>query len=315
MKFLARSALIPLVALATIGNRAWAQTASPTPVTQCGQVLDQPGEYILTGALDRQECPNDSCSAAGGAITISASNVHLDTAGHGVTAICAALVITDGVSDVRIDGGGWLSGGSGLIIGQDTKIVVSGLADIRGDADLGSTETGIELDGASKVTVSNNKIEGVFGIHGQVDRGVFVNNQIYGINIVNYGIVLTGHNNVISNDTVTLSGLSADNTAISVTDRSRILSNTVHQAAVGISLAGDSNKVNGNTVDGASPPSVAIASVYGIYVSQGAAGNTIKRNKAAGNEYDVYDHNGPPCVNTWRKDRYQTSGGAVACIH
>ena len=313
MKFLVPSALIPLLALVTIETRAGAQ--SPVPVTKCGQVLNQPGEYVFTGALDKQECPGFSCSSAGGAITISASNIHLDTAGHGVNAICAAVVIVDGVRDVRIDGGGWLLGGSGLIIGKDSRVVVNKLSDIHGDPDLGSTETGIEIRGANHVTVSDNNIEGVFGIHGQVDDGVFVNNKISGLNIVNNGIVLSGKNNVIKNNTVTLSGLSAENNAISVTDQNRIKGNTIHQAAVGISLAGNSNIVVRNRVDGASPPSVPVASVYGIYVGQGAAGNKIECNTSIGNEFDLYQKNGPPCLDIWRKNHYQTSGGAVACIH
>ena len=314
MKLLAKSTVINSLALLTMIGVAVAQ-AQPIPVTECGQVLSQPGDYVLTGALDNQECPTYKCSSAGSAITITASNVHFDTAGHGVNAICAAAAIADGAKNIRIDGGGWLFGGSGLIIGKDSRVVVNGLADIHGDPDLGSTQTGIDIRGADHVTVNHNNIEGVFGIHGHAVDSKFVNNQIAGLGIVNHGILLTGYGNVIKNNTVTLSGASAENSAIGVTNYNWIIANTIHQAGTGINLAGDFNRVLRNIVDGDAPPSVPVASVYGIFASDGAEGNVIKRNKANGDEYDVFDQNGPPCVNFWRGNQFQTSGGAVACIH
>jgi Periplasmic copper-binding protein (NosD) len=75
----------------------------------------------------------------------------------------------------------------------------------------------------------------------------------------------------------------------------------------GIDLTGHSNLVNGNAIQGN-------ANSYGIFAAQGAIGNTITSNSITGDQYDVFDSNGPPCVNTWKRNTFQTSGGAVACI-
>ena len=49
--------------------------------------------------------------------------------------------------------------------------------------------------------------------------------------------------------------------------------------------------------------------------AQGAVNNTITKNNVSGNQYDLFDSNGPLCVNTWKQNGFQTSGGAVACIN
>src|SRR5262245_47357864 len=52
-------------------------TTPPTSVTACGQVLNWPGEYVLTTNLD--------CSGGAGdynGVTITASNVNFHLAGH-----------------------------------------------------------------------------------------------------------------------------------------------------------------------------------------------------------------------------------------
>jgi hypothetical protein len=309
--------------------------SSAIPVDQCGQVLNEPGEYILTGALDNEECPSTTCSAAGGAITITASNLHLDTAGHSINAICAAVAVADGVSNVRIDGGGFLRGGNGVTIGKDRNVVVSGLGNIHGDPDLGGNEVGIMIDGGDDITVTNNHIEGVIGIYALVNNGTFSNNTIFGLGIVNQGIVLVnaqsssmttvllrGHhgssryNNIIRGNKITPSGTSSDDTGISVmSNRNLVQGNTIDQAGAGISLSGDANKVVNNDVTGGSPPSVPQQSAYGIFTARGASRNVIVGNAVSDDQADMHESNGPPCVNRWQKNRFQTSSGAVACIH
>jgi hypothetical protein len=290
----------------TTGSLAFAKAhkSTPTPVTHCAQVLNASGEYVLIGNLN--------CDSQGG-ITISASNIHLNTAGFGVNAIGAAATITDGISNVRIDGGGYLSGGSGLIIGKDHHILVRGLATIHGDPDFGSTETGVEIDGGTDVVVIGNHIDGVLGISGTVNNGAFSNNTVLGDSIGNDGIVLTGHGNVIRDNTITLSGASNGNTSISVTDRNLVQNNIIKEAGIGIDLTGDSNRVPGNTVAG--DPNSPSPSKFGIDAESGAIHNVIERNTVTGNQFDMNESNGPPCRNVWRNNKFQTSSGAAACIH
>ena len=71
------------------------------PVNQCGQVLSQPGYYVLSAAIN-----NEICNI--GPIVISASNVHLNTSGQSFAPVGSpALVIDDGLSNILIDGGGF----------------------------------------------------------------------------------------------------------------------------------------------------------------------------------------------------------------
>ncbi len=56
-------------------------------------------------------------------------------------------------------------------------------------------------------------------------------------------------------------------------------------------------------------------SVDGIETDAGATHNSIEKNAVSRNQADLYESNGPPCVNVWRNNVFQTSGGAVACIH
>jgi hypothetical protein len=53
----------------------------------------------------------------------------------------------------------------------------------------------------------------------------------------------------------------------------------------------------------------------GILAETGATHNRIIKNTASANIADLYESNGPPCVNTWRDNTFGTSGGAAACIH
>jgi hypothetical protein len=250
--------------------------------------------------------------------------VHLNTAGHKILGTCAAVVIADGVSDVRIYGGGTIFGGNAVIVGKDKDVTLDHLG-LGGDSDLGGNGAAVEINGAKGVKVTNSTIgvscEG-FGIMGTVDLGTFSKDTITVSCFSVQGIVLDGRNNVIRGNTITfnndLSGLGFDY-AISVTRQSIVEGNTITLSAsggpsvardIGINLAGNSNRVNGNKIVGTAP-----AALYGTFAAQGAINNSITRNSASGNQFDLFDSNGPPCVNLWKHNQFQTSGGAVACIN
>lgn len=308
---IAATALLTVGLLATSSVVFAKPSSTPVPVTECGQILNVKGqEYILTGNLS---CGNLCPDAA---ITISASNVHLNMAGFSVSAICAAAGISDGVSKVTIDGGGGLDGGAGLTIGKDHHVTVTGVS-ISGDPDLGGDETGVTINGATNVSVTGNTIGGVFGISGTVNHGVFSGNTVNADSLgMRGGIVLTGSGNLIEDNTVTdlTDGAAGSSIGVGVTKGNRVLNNTVNQFFVGINLAGNSNTVSGNTVNGATA-GAEVPSEFGIDADTGAKHNKIEDNTVMGNTSDMNDSNGPPCVNTWKKNVFQTSSGAVACIH
>jgi hypothetical protein len=101
-------------------------------VNQCGQVLSKPGNYILTTKLDF-------------GIVISASSIHPNTAGHKIVTVGTALTIDDRLSNIRIDGGGSLNGGTGVSIGAARNITLNNLI-ITGSASYG-TGIAVELNG------------------------------------------------------------------------------------------------------------------------------------------------------------------------
>jgi hypothetical protein len=282
------------------------------PITnQCPgpQVLSKSGNYVLT---------TDSCG-----IVISASNVRLNTAAHGVSTILTALVIDDGLSNIRIDGGGGLSGGTGVIIGASRNIMLNNLS-ISGNVSY-TTGIAVQLNGAKGVAVTNSKIESGGcpasgpAISGTVNNGLFSHNTILSFGCgTNGGIRVDGANIVIRDNIINSQNHLVPFYAISETSGTVITGNAitltppadgVARQMVGIDLTGDSNLVNGNTIQGD-----ANANSYGIFAATGAIGNTIIGNTAKGNQYDLFESNGPPCVNIWRHNKFQTSGGAVACI-
>jgi hypothetical protein len=307
-------ALLLAVCLGMTAGLAYAQVAAAakksTPVNQCGQVLSTPGEYVLS--------PGVSCGCT--PIMITSSNVHLNTAKNGVTTTCDVVVLGDGLSNIRIDGGGSFTGGGGLVIGADDHVMVSGIT-LMGESDLGGSTNGVVLGdtsgGANHVTIENSKITGVTGIVGTASNSVFKNNTINGgtSNIGN-GINVAGTGNKIEGNT-----LSADNAGvfpggigILVPSKNQVSDNKVNQFGIGIEVSGNSNSISKNTVTGISSM-VPDPSQRGIETLVGAEKNTIERNTVSGNTTDLFESNGPPCVNTWRHNTFGTSGGAMACIH
>ncbi len=311
-----------------------ARAGSPIPVTECRQVLDVAGgEYVLTASVGLA-----GCGDVGGPITIAANGIHLNTAGVTVYAIGDGIHINDGLSDIVIDGGGSLSGGGGLSIGKAHHIRVDGIT-MQGESDLGGSRAGVEINGASGVTltrctiigfqtygvqmndarevsVTTNNIIADVGIFGSVNDGRFENNNVA---TDTQGIILTGSRNLIANNSLNLEsggeGPASVEVGIQVAGGNRVVGNIVNYFFTGLELSGDSNMVDGNVLNGAPASSSSPQSMYGIESTSGAVHNLIEKNLVAGNLNDLYESNGPPCLNTWRDNTFTTSGGATACLH
>ena len=302
-----RYANLALVAIGLLlaSQPAFAKTGT-IPVNQCGQTLSVAGgHYQLTGNL--------SCGSF--TITIAASGIHFDTNKFSVTSTTNVVTISNGLSNITINGGGSLSGGGGLTIGTDQDVTVTNVA-LMGDSDLGGNGGGVQLNGAAQVSITKCTLGGSFGIGGNVIGSTFRNNTISTGSLgPTEGFLINGERNLIENNTLTEgnAGQTSDNVGISVTAGNRVLGNTVNQYYVGIELSGDSNLVSRNTVTGVSG-SVPDPSADGIEADGGARMNKITRNTVSGNVEDLYDGNGPPCVNTWRSNKFGTSGGAMSCI-
>ena len=115
-----RNTLAELLIVAMVVAFA-ASAFAQVPVHQCGQVLSKPGNYVLTAALNNEICNS-------GSIVISASNIHLNTAGQSFSPVGApALVIDNGLSNILIDGGGFLGLATGVVIGASRNITLNNL--------------------------------------------------------------------------------------------------------------------------------------------------------------------------------------------
>jgi hypothetical protein len=302
-----------LVTLVAVGS-ALAQT----PVNQCGQVLSEPGKYVVTTNI---------CKFTGIApaipLTITASNVKLNTAGFTIGSLSAALEIVDGVSGVTINGGGTFF--DGVRIGAVKNITLDHLT-LTASASF-TTAPVVQLKGTNKLSITNSTISqegctGAAGVVGMVDKGLFAKDIFETGTCGPTGtIMLTGTKNTIRGNTITLqNGFANVSYAISVDSDSVIDGNTIslengglplpQMNEIGINLMGDSNQVKNNTIQGSVPNQN-----YGIFVAHSATGNSITKNTVSGNQFDLFDSNGPPCVNTWKRNSFQTSGGAVACIN
>jgi hypothetical protein len=326
------------IGLLTTSSSVFAgKPSQPIPITECGQALDVAGaEYVFGSGL------LNCCGASGATVTISANRIHLNTAGANIVTVCSAVAIIDGVSDILIDGGGRLVGGGGLVVGKDRHIVVRDVT-LGGEDDLGGSMAGVQINrardvtltgcqifgsqsialqmnGASGVTAINNNISGAFGVYGTVDKGVFANNSVTvsaDAAARGRGIAVTGRGNLIANNSLNLPGLGSptrDDIGIIVSSHSRVLGNIVNQFFIGVELSGDFNRVIENLITGRSMGTTPL-SINGIETDTGATHNSIEKNAVSTNQADLYESNGPPCVNLWRNNVHQTSGGAVACIH
>ena len=185
----------------------------------------------------------------------------------------------------------------------------------------GADAIAVQMSGATNVTMTDNNISGAFGVFGTVDRGVFENNSVTvsaDADAHGRGIALTRRGNLVANNSLTLEGFGSvpdhDDIGIIVTSRSQVRGNILNQFFFGIELSGDFNRVADNLIIGRSMGAT-ILSVNGIETDSGATHNTIHGNAVSSNQADLFEANGPPCVNVWRNNIFQTSGGATACIH
>jgi len=293
--------LFPLVGLILLG-------ASPahafTSVTQCGQTLTTPGEYILTTDL--------SCNGTfGNGIVISANDVILHLAGHTIastdcdgTKAISGISVEGGVSGVQIDGGTIRGFNDGI------ALAASG-SHISGMTVTGACFFGIALSGTdNQVDTSTVTLSGLDGIGIGAATGTQVrNNDIsdnarVGVDISNFS-----NNNVVEHNIINRNGIrdrEQGGVAIFNGTGNLIASNALNNNFNGIEIESPGNTARGNTVNG----SVSI----GILVISIGSPSTVKRNTVLGSALaDLSDDSSTCSGNVWAKNTFQTDlAGGVA---
>ena len=283
------------------------------PADGCGQTLDGPGQYILTGDL--------VCAGARTGIFITASNVVLHLAGHTIsnatcdeTAEVVGIFVSGGLTRVEIEGGTIAGFNDGVILSSSTSrvsgITVTGACffGILGGGDRNRIENnavrasgyGVALAPATNTVVKGNDLSG--NVRGVVISDAGANNNLVEYNVIHDNLPDAGGNGgygvLVANGTGNI-----------------IRNNAVNANAAGITLGSPGNLATLNTVSGSTET--------GITITVDGAASAVRRNTVLGSAVaDLVDES-PACDgNTWYRNLFQTDlvlgvsdGGAnVGCI-
>ena len=293
----------------THARARWPQaTTSLTPVTTCGQVLDQPGEYLLTTNLD--------CSGGEGdynGVTITASDVNFHLAGHTIASSdcdtnrnISGIAVIGGLTHVKIDGGTIIGFNDGIVLASSDShvkgmtvqnacvfgIVVQGSNNVvQTNVVTGSGSDGIILSPATRATISSNyssgnKRAGIavsdFADDNTIEKNILNNNggtgEGAGIIVFNGTKTMIRYNTANNND---FAGI-------------RIASVTNPQ-----NEAGPLTTVMGNMVSGNAN--------VGIWIQANAAPSSISGNTVFGNgDTDLLDEVYSCGTNSWLNNLFKT---------
>jgi Right handed beta helix region len=284
------------------------------PVTTCGQTLSAAGGYVLTVNLD--------CSGTfTNGINITASNVVFHLAGHTIsstdcdgTKVIEGIMVSGGVSGVRIDGGTvkGFNDGVGLLFSNNAR--VSGMTVTN------ACSSGVAISG------QNNRVDtsvvtlsfGGIGI-GAANGTHIVSNDISGNVEVGVEISNLAHDNFVQNNIINNNGIVDKLGGVVIFSgagtNNLVANNTLNNNFDGVDILAPGNVARDNSVNG----SVG----NGIFISFSGSPSTVKLNTVLGSGIADMNDDSPTCAgNTWRKNIFQTDlagnvsdgGPGVGCI-
>lgn len=172
-----------LAAIATVllGSTSAGAADGRIPIYQAA-TINQPGDYVVTRDIQ----------GSGTLLSITASNVRIDLAGHRLSnaGSGATISVGDGTADVAI-GNGIVTGGTRGIYGN----APAGMrVHVEGISISGTSSSAIELTGLLEVTVARCRIRGAAGrgieLSGTSYAGRIVDNDVRGVGT--FGITATG---------------------------------------------------------------------------------------------------------------------------
>jgi parallel beta-helix repeat protein len=295
--------LVASAALTLLGPGLGAAHAS-TPVTQCGQVLDAPGDYHLE---------QDLGPCAGHGVIVAADEVRFTLAGRTISGVStqAACDLDDPQTGIAIFGAGVrVSGGTvrGFVdgighYGSDSRVTAMTVADncVFGAVVSG---TGNQMD-TSRVSGSDDGIVLCEAQEALITANELFANHRYAV-IVSCGGPGSNRNRIVAN-VLRENGLpTGDGGGVAVYngDENEISGNAVSGNWSGIWLTyGSGAVVRDNTVTGNLD--------NGITVSGAAQGTTLEANTAYGNAGTDAAEEGACGANTWTLNLFGTSSGCI----
>ena len=264
------------------------------PGNGCGQILNTPGEYVLTGDL--------TCSGAVTGIFITSNDVVFHLAGRTISnTTCnpdvgfAGIFVIGPTSGVRIDGG-TISGFN------DGIILFTSSSQVRGMKVKNACFFGIAVAGQSnwldKNVVTGSMVDGI-GL-GQANGTVLTANDISGNVRAGVGISNFSNGNIVFNNIVNDNGVNEGfGIAVFNGQFNLILHNVVNDNFTGIGLSSPGNLAEGNNVHGSTGVGVAIASV--------GMASAVRLNTVLGSGVtDMSDGTAACGGNLWESNTFET---------
>jgi parallel beta-helix repeat protein len=249
-----------------------------TPVTACGTVINTSGNYQLANDLN---CPGSTGDAA---ITIAASNVTLQFAGHKITGSGSFGVLA------------FIKGGSLDHIG------IAGPGQILGSSS-GGFDAGIQMTDIDYGQISQMTIVG-YGTYGIVTFGCHF--ATIGANVVSHssrGITAHGFSTTISGNDVSGNAIGIEDVTAGATIQNNVANGN---SIAGISLEDSGARVSGNVTNGNGQVGiVAIGSITNDVI--------FSNTSARGNGVDLSDPSSCAAGNIWGNNTFGTAD--AACIH
>jgi parallel beta-helix repeat protein len=284
---------IVVLAAALTGGRLHAQAQQ---VTTCGTTIRGPGNYTL--AADIGPCSGDG-------VTITASDVTFDLAGHTISGISTpascntgepqiGITVTTGASNVQIGGGTVTGFVDGIAFGaSDSRVASMRVANNCINGMVVSNATSVTVDAS---TVTGNGSDGLLLLDADassVQANDVSSNGRYGV-----ALVAGSDRNTIRDNSLKGNG-GGGLVLIGGTD-TRILRNLAQGNLQGIALHTGDNVVEGN-IAGANQ-------TVGITIAEDGAGhNRLTGNTATGNgAFDLTDVNANCGTNLWQDGIFVT---------
>ena len=287
-----------------------------TPITDCGTVIDQPGNYRLANdlVLCATPSPDPNLPIVAGVI-IASDDVVLDMDGHTISCDLGAPFFSFGVlSDFQNAGVKIMDGTvTNCLIGVEMSGNHNGV--VR-DMKIVANVFGMEVIAGSKVKVKNNEITGNFEI------GVVATSFFFG-GYVGPGLGHKFQRNLMADNgffAMIANGLVESDISCNRMDR--------NYGGLQLESPGTDNTIRKNVATDNLEVGIAAVGIIGEdFVQPVPAGNTFKRNIALGNgaddlaEVSIVIPSDPlefvfpeACQNMWKNNHYVTSNALEGCI-
>jgi len=267
-----------------------------TDVTTCGQILGQPGIYILTVDLDCSGTLANGINITVSDVTFHLGSHTLSSTDCDLTKDINGIFVPGSIAGVRIDGGTVRGFNDGIVLSSSKSRV-------RAMTVTGACQFGIAVQNHGN-TVSTSRVtrNGVDGIGLQVATNAHISANDISDNL-GYGVGVSNnskHNfityNILSRNGA---GTQGGGVVISYGTDNTVANNSFDNNFDGIVLEDARNTVHANTISGGLD--------VGLYLAGSASPSRVTHNTVLGSDVSDMSDASPACgLNTWRGNTFNT---------